>query len=84
MLNIKNMSDKEFSELCELSKDFNYVKNNLDKCWIPVVINNLYNNSNFTEEFILMNLNYFNPYLKDLLLKKKDISDDFLSKIFTK
>jgi predicted transcriptional regulator len=81
---IKNMSDDEFKNVCNLSQNFDYAKNNLDKCWIPSIITSNSKNSEFNEEFILNNIKYFEPYLKFLFLNKKDFSDEFLMKIFTK
>ena len=81
---IKNMSDEEFRNICNLSKNFEYAKNNLDKSWIPSLIVSNNKNPDFNEEFILNNFKYFEPYLKILFLSKKDFSDNFLMKVFTK
>ena len=81
---IKNMSDEEFMKICNLSRNFEYAKNNLDKCWIPSVIVSNGRNPDFSEEFILNNFEFFKPYLKIVFLNKKEFSDNFLTKVFTK
>ncbi len=78
------MSNNEFENVCKLSQNFEYAKNNLDKCWIPTVITFNTKNPDFNEEFILNNIKYFEPYLKFLFLNKKQFSDFFLMKVFTK
>lgn len=72
------------NELIDYSRDWKNVETNLDKCSIQIVLNEFLNDEKFTEEFILNNFKFFNEYMKFIVKFKKNLSDEFFNKIFTK
>jgi hypothetical protein len=71
-------------ELIDYSRDWKNVETNLNKCSIQIVLNQFINDEKFTEEFILNNLELFNNHINFIVKFKKNLSDEFFTKIFTK
>ena len=64
--------------------DPEFVLNNLNNFQATEVIYRYVNHSDFTEEFIIANLNYFGKTLEIILKTKSTLSDEFFKTICTK
>ena len=60
------------------------VSNNIEKYNIQSVLYIFINDDRFNENYILNNMVHFEPYLKYIVKHKKQLSDEFFEKIFTK
>jgi hypothetical protein len=60
------------------------VKNNLKDCSPITIIYNYVDHPEFTEEFILNNIDHFQEILSFLIRMKKTLSDEFFMKVCTK
>ena len=61
-----------------------YVFTHLTEFNSSVVIDYYLDDDKFTEEYILTNIEYFNPYIEKIVKFKKHLSDNFFEKICTK
>ncbi len=64
--------------------DPKFVLNNLNNFQATEVIYRYVNHADFTEEFIIANLNYFGKTLEIILKTKSTLSDEFFKTICTK
>ena len=71
-------------KLINYSRNWDNMENNLDKCCISTSVQEFVNDNRFSEKFIINNITYFEKYIKFIVKNKKDLSDDFFNKIFTK
>ncbi len=74
----------DFEYVGENIDNKNVVFQNLRKFPAYTVINTYVNDEDFTEKFILDNMDHFNDYILLVVKQKKPLSDNFLKAVSTK
>jgi hypothetical protein len=81
---LSKLPSEEIETIIINSGNWDFVKNNIEKCYPQIIIDKFINHIEFNEEFILKNIAIFQDYLATILNLKKYITDDFLIAIFNK
>ena len=81
---LSKLPSEEIHTIIINSGNWEFVKNNIDKCYPQIIIDKFINHPEFNETFIINNISIFREYLEIILKLKKEITDAFLITIFNK